>query len=220
MGSFLKVLVPLDLNMSTKELRSLNSSHYCSTSFLVFLVKPSWNHRQSGTVARFQFDLGASARFNGTCINSTNFSWKYFISSRLREKMATVTGVKNFSSKLILRAEQSFQLWKLWPGDGNLECCKGPMIGKRTQPPQVSKSQAVWDSESLKRSSFGDDLNTRALNPLQMLPQPTKAAWLAAHVVVVVALVFVFGCLLLLFLLFPAQLNPTFSSGLQRNLVY
>ena len=65
---FLVVLAPLELNMSTKELQSLNSSHYCNTSFFVFLVKTSWKHCQPGTMARFQFDLRASARFNGTCI--------------------------------------------------------------------------------------------------------------------------------------------------------
>ena len=52
--------------MSTKDLRSLNSGHYCKTGFLDFLVKSSWNS-QPGAMPRFQFDLGASARFNGTC---------------------------------------------------------------------------------------------------------------------------------------------------------
>ena len=42
-----------------------------------------------------------------------------------------MTRVTSFSSKLILRAEQSFQLWKLWPGDGNLERRKDPIIGKK-----------------------------------------------------------------------------------------
>ena len=49
---------------------------------------------------------------------------------QLPNKIAKATRVKNFSSQLILWAEQSFQLWKLWPGDGNLERCKDPIIGK------------------------------------------------------------------------------------------
>ena len=66
MKGFLMVLAPLDLNMSAKELQSLNSSRYCNTSFFVFLVKTSWKHCQSGLMARFQFDLGTSTWFAGT----------------------------------------------------------------------------------------------------------------------------------------------------------
>lgn len=65
------------------------------------------------------------------------------VCSTRREK-ARVTWVWSLSCKLILRAERSFQLWKLQPPDGNLERCKDPIIGKTTQPSQVYNSQPVW----------------------------------------------------------------------------
>ncbi len=46
MGRFLKFLVPLFF--STKDLRSLNSSHHCNTSFLVFRSEACWKHSQPG----------------------------------------------------------------------------------------------------------------------------------------------------------------------------
>ena len=54
-----KYASPMDpMGMSTKELGSLNSSHYCNTNFLVLSMclsdKSGWKHSQPGAMPRFQ----------------------------------------------------------------------------------------------------------------------------------------------------------------------
>ena len=53
-GKYASLMDPM--GMSTKELRSLNSSHYCNTNFLVLSDKSGWKHGQPGAMPRFQFD--------------------------------------------------------------------------------------------------------------------------------------------------------------------
>ena len=53
------------ITMNRKELRSLNRA--TTAMFSARLIQSSWKHSQPGAMPSCQFDIGASARFNGTC---------------------------------------------------------------------------------------------------------------------------------------------------------
>lgn len=91
------VLAPHDFKYVYKqELRSLNSSHYCSTSFLVFLIESGGKHCQSGPMPRFQFHLGVSARFDGTA-----FPFQKFVHSSNRDSKNTVLNILHQVGKFL-----------------------------------------------------------------------------------------------------------------------